>query len=287
MAGKVTTISHENRGRVLLLFLLFSLAIYEFITVGFSTYAIVCLLPLLFLFVYVAFRWRMFTFWTLIFVNYFIQFMVLPPLPLPSSVPNELLQIILLSIAIIDVRQTTHFERTASIMLFALILWCFFCTIEIFNDTCNLGMNIGAWYSGARMMGFQLLYIYLVFTIYISTPEILIKYIKIWAFLSLFSAFWTWKQQNIGLTHSENVFLYGRGSSTHLLQAGTLIRYWSTFSDAANYGCNAAGAAVAFLIFGITSKFRKENFFYLITGILIIISMIVYLLIIYIVKKNL
>lgn len=273
MGGKVTTISHENGGRVLLLFLLFSLAIYEFVTVGFSTYAIVCLLPFLFLFVYIAFRWRMFTFWTLIFVNYFIQFMVLPPLPLPSSVPNELLQIILLAIAIIDVRQTTHFERTTSIMLFALIIWCFFCTIEIFNETCNLGMNIGAWYSGARMMGFQLLYIYLVFTIYISTPEILVKYIRIWALLSLFSAFWTWKQQNIGLTHSENVFLYGRGSSTHLLQAGTLIRYWSTFSDAANYGCNAAGAAVAFLIFGITSKFRKENIIYLITGILIIISM--------------
>lgn len=269
----MTTISHENGGRVLLLFLLFSLAIYEFVTVGFSTYAIVCLLPFLFLFVYIAFRWRMFTFWTLIFVNYFIQFMVLPPLPLPSSVPNELLQIILLAIAIIDVRQTTHFERTTSIMLFALIIWCFFCTIEIFNETCNLGMNIGAWYSGARMMGFQLLYIYLVFTIYISTPEILVKYIRIWALLSLFSAFWTWKQQNIGLTHSENVFLYGRGSSTHLLQAGTLIRYWSTFSDAANYGCNAAGAAVAFLIFGITSKFRKENIIYLITGILIIISM--------------
>ena len=99
------------------------------------------------------------------------------------------------------------------------------------------------------------------------------KYLKIWAIISLFSAFWTWKQQNIGLTPVETGFLHGRGAGTHLLQAGTLIRYWSTFSDAANYGCNAAGAAIAFIVFGITSKLKKDKLFFLIIGILVIKSM--------------
>ena len=266
------TYSKENGGRVLLLFLLFSLAIYEFITAGLPVFAIVCLLPLAVLFIYVAFKWRMSVFWILIVVNYFIQWHDLH-LPIPISLPNEMLQLLLLGIAIIDSRETPHFKRCGNIMLLAIVIWCTFCTLEILNDTCGLGINIGAWYTGARMMAFQMLYIFLVFSIYITTPELLIKYLKVWAFLSLFSAFWTWKQQNIGLTPSESSFLYGRGASTHIIQGGTLIRYFSTFSDAANYGCNAAGAAVAFFIFGITTKFQRDRWLFLIIACAVAVCM--------------
>ena len=214
----------------------------------------------------------MFAFWTLILLNYFIQMKGFP-MPLPMSLPNEMLQLLLLCIAIIDLRQTPHFERSLNVMLMAIIIWCSFCTLEVLNDTCGLGINVSAWYAGARMMAFQLLYIFLVFTIYISSPEILMKYLKIWAFLSLFSAIWTWKQQNIGLTSAETSFLYGRGASTHIIQGGTLIRYFSTFSDAANYGCNAAAAAIAFLVFGITSKIKKNKWLFIIIALLVAKSM--------------
>ena len=272
LSNSFTEYTHENGGRVLLLFLLFLLAIYEFITAGFPAFAVVCLLPFLVLFVYVAFTWRMFTFWVLIFVNYFIQMHGINP-PGPMSLYNEILQIILLAIAIIDTRQNPHFERVGNVMLLSLVVWCSFCTIEILNDTCGLGINIGAWYTGARMMAFQQLYIFLVFSIYISSPEILKKYLIVWALLSLFSAIWTWKQQNIGLTPAENSFLYGRGRPTHIIQGGTLIRYFSTFSDAANYGCNAAASAVAFLIIGITTKIKWERWLFIIIALLVIKSM--------------
>jgi len=262
----------ENGGKVLLLLLLFSLAIYQFITAGFPAFAIICMLPLSVLFVYLAFRWKMFTFWILIIVNYFIQMKGIP-LPFPMSLPNEMLQIVLLGIAIIDARQTAHFERAANLMLLALIIWCAFCTLEVLNDTCGLGINVGAWYTGARLLAFQLLYIFLVFSIYISSPEVLRKYLIVWAILSLFSAIWTWKQQNIGLTPAENSFLYGRGRATHIIQGGTLIRYFSTFSDAANYGCNAAASAVAFLIFGITTKIKWERWLFIIVAIVVVKSM--------------
>ena len=180
-----------------------------------------------------------------------------------------MLEILLLAIAIIDVRQTAHFERTVNIMLLALMIWCGFVTLQVLNNTCDLGIDIAGWYGGARLMAFQLLYIFLVFSIYITTPEILIKYLKIWAILSLFSAIWAWKQQNFGFTEVENVWIQTRGRTTHILQAGTLIRYFSTFSDAANYGCNAASAAVAFIIFGITSKLKQEKFFFIAIGIVV------------------
>ena len=267
-SNRLSEYSHENGGRVLLLFLLFLLALYELGTAGFPAFVVICTLPLIVLYVYVAFKWRMFTFWTLVIVNYFLQ-MKDVILPIPISLPNEMLQMILLAIAIIDARQSPHFERTMNVMLLALVIWCSFCTLQLLNDTCDLGIDIEAWYTGARLIAFQILYTFLIFSIYISSPEVLIKYLKLWAVLSLFSVFWVWKQQNYGFTEAENLWIQTRGRSTHILNAGTLIRYFSTFSDAANYGCNAAAATVAFILFGITSKIKWERIFFLLTGILI------------------
>ena len=271
-SNSISEYTRENGGRVLLLFLLFSLAIYEFVTTGYSAFVTICLSPLLVLLVYVAFKWRMSTFWALIIINYFLQMKDIH-LPVPMSLPNEMLQMVLLAIAIIDARQTPHFERTANLMLFALIIWCGFCTLEILNDTCDLGINVGAWYQGSRLMAFQLLYIFLVFCIYITSPKILITYLKIWVCLSLFTVFWTWKQQYIGFTAKEQLWLDTAGHTTHILNAGTLTRYFSTFSDAANYGCNAAATAVAFIIIGITSTYKRYKFIFILAGVAVIWGM--------------
>ena len=48
-----------NGGRVALLFLLFLLGIYEFVTVGFSAYAIICFIPIIILVVLATFRYSM------------------------------------------------------------------------------------------------------------------------------------------------------------------------------------------------------------------------------------
>lgn len=261
--NRLSEYTHENGGRVVLLFLLFLLAIFLFVNAGFSTFAIVCLSPLLIFAIYVLFNWRMSAFWALIVINYFVQ---LKDSPLPSSVPmsmwNEILEIILLAIAIIDARKTPNFDRCVNLMLFALMIWCGFCTLQIFNNTCDLDFDLWSWYTGARLMAFQILYAFVIFSIYISNPEVLLKYLRLWAILSLFSVFWTWKQKNIGFTTIEYNWLYnGPGQVTHLLNARTLVRYFSTFSDAASYGINAASSSVVFIIIAITSRITWERIF--------------------------
>ena len=266
MNNALRTYAKDNGGRVLLLLLLFLLAIYEFYSAGFPAFAVVCAIPLLVLFFIGSFRYRMFLFWILVFYNYFVQMLDFPKLPGPISLPNELLELSLLAIALIDI-ENSHFKRIGNIMFFSIVGWCAYCTIQVLNDTCGLGMDIGAWYTGARMMAFQLMYIFLVFTLYISSPRILIQYLLFWGALALFAVFWVWKQQNIGLTNIEYGWLYyGQGHNTHLLQAGTLIRYWSIYSDAANYGIGIASTGVAFAIFGITARIKKLKYFLLIVG---------------------
>ncbi len=266
MTSALRTYAKDNGGRVSLLFLLFLLAIYEFITAGFPAFAVICMLPVLVLAVLVAFHFRMLCFWILIVINYFVQWKNFPQVGIPISLYNELLEIILLTLAIIDVKEA-RFERTANIMLYTLIIWCGFCTLEVLNDTCGIGIDVGAWYTTARSIAYQIMYAFLVFSIYISSPKILIKYLYVWGALALFACFWVWKQKNYGFTDIENAWLQNKGRTTHILQGGTLIRYFSIYNDAANFGIGIASTAVAYLIFAITAKIKKHRIFFLVTGL--------------------
>ena len=272
MTNQVVAYSRENGGRVLILFLLFFLAMYQFVKAGLPALAIVCLIPLAIPAIYAAFRWQMLTFWTLIIINYFVMFfgkLQMLPNGIPTSLYNELLELLLIGIALIDLRQSPHFERLGNLMFLTLLIWFGFCTIEVFNDTCGLGIDVGGWYGGARMMAIQLVYACVVFTLYITDPDKLIKYLRIWAILCLFSYFWTWKQQTFGFTASEKLWLETRGRVTHVINGGTLIRYWSTFNDAACYGCHAAASAITFFIIAITTNIKRDRIFFLITALLV------------------
>ena len=263
---KFHSFAKDNGGRVSLLLLLFLLAIYEFINAGFSAFAIVCAIPFLVLAVIAVFRYRMLTFWMLVVVNYILMWHSAPlPSGIPTSLYNEMFEIILIALAIIDVKDA-KFERCGNIMLYTILIWGGFCTLEVLNDTCGIGIDVANWFTTARSIAYQIIYAFLVYTLYITNSKLLIKYLYVWAGLSLFAVFWVWKQKNIGFTPSETSWLYGRGRETHVLQGGTLIRYFSIYGDAANFGIGIASTAVAFIVFGITSKIKRHRIFFLLTG---------------------
>ena len=273
MISAFRTYTHEHGGRVALLFLLFLLALYNLATSGISGFAIICVIPLIILGIYIAFKWPYFLFWSLILINYNLQFFSFNqwlPSGMPLSAYNELFEIALIAVALIDVRKDHQWGRSMNPMGFAILLWFLLCALEVFNDTCSIGINVGAWFTGFRLIAFQLVYFLLIFSIYINSPEVLTKYLKIWAILALFSVYWTFKQKYIGMNPFESARIHAWGSK-HFVNG--IIRYWSTFSDAANYGCNAAATSVAFLLIGLTSKFTKERIFFIIVGLLVLWGM--------------
>ena len=173
------TYANENGGRVLLLFLLFLLAIYQFIHAGFSAFAIICALPIFILYAIATFRYRMLNFWALIVINYLVSWKSFPHIGLPISLYNETFEIILIALAIIDVKDS-KFERCGNLMFLTLLIWCGFCTLEVLNDTCDIGIDVGSWFTTARMMAYQLMYCFIVFTLYITTPKRLTTYLFVW-----------------------------------------------------------------------------------------------------------
>ena len=269
MTKNYITYSRENGGRVLLLFLLFLLSIYSLINSGISGMAMYLALPISILFIYIAFSYRMFTFWALFIINFFVMFLGkerLWPGGIPASLPNEILELILIAIAIIDLRES-NFENLANLMLIAILGWCTFCVIEIFNDTCGLGINVNAWFTGVRLMAFQLLYAVIVFSLYINSTKRIYNLITIWAACLLFSAFWCWKQQYIGWTDGERAWLFSQGHARQHMVNG-IVRYFSVFTDAANFGIHMAAASCFFFIIAITNKVKKHKIFFSIIGVI-------------------
>lgn len=224
-------------------------------------------IPLSIVLVYWSFSYRMFTFWGLFLINYFVMFLSKEnKMPLPASIPNELLEVILIAIAIIDLRES-KFGYLAHFMTFAIFGWCAFCILQILNNTCGLGININAWFIGVRLMAFQLLYAVIVYSLYINTPKRIYTLFFVWAFCLLFSIFWCWKQINIGWTAAESNWLFVQDHARQHMVNG-ITRYFSTFTDAANFGIHMAAASVAFYVIAITNKIKRYKVFFGVIGFL-------------------
>lgn len=266
-SNRISEYAHENGGRVIVLFLLFLISMYSFLNNGINGMAMILVLPLFILAIYFAFSYRMFSFWVLFLINYFVMFLQKENMmPIPASLPNEMLELILIAIAIIDLREN-KFENLANFMFVGVVGWCIFCMIEILNDTCGLGMNVSSWFTGIRLMAFQLLYAVIVFSVYMNTPKRFYQLFIAWALCALFAVFWCWKQINIGWTEAEIHWLFVQGHATQHLVNG-IVRYFGTFTDAANFGIHMACASVAFFIIALTNRIRRYQIFFGIAGAL-------------------
>lgn len=256
---------YAGGGRVILLFLLFLLSLYSLSTQGLTGFAITFgALPIMAIVVALALHYQMFTFWALFIINYFVSFMSrMGWLPIPTSVPNEALEMLCLALAIIDAG-IMRFEKIANAMGLAMLIWFLYCVLELLNNSCDLGFNFGVWYAGFRLIALQLVYAFIVCSIYIDTPKKLINYIRLWAILALFASFWTWKQQTFGFNDAEKVFLIV-AARTHMVNG--IVRFFSIFTDAASCGINMAATAVMFYIIAITSKLKRDKIFFLITAL--------------------
>ena len=262
---------HKNGGRVFILFLLFLLAIYNLYNAGITGFALICCIPLIPIIIFFGFHHKMIMFWLLFLINYFIMGSLLYiNLPCPVSLPSELLEIIILFTILID-SKNIKIHNINNIMLFALLMWFFLACIEMFNDTCNLGFHITAWLIEARLLVFQIIYVYVIYSLLINDYHKIMKFLYVWAFLSIIAALWVWKQKTFGFTLSEKHWLYGYAARTHIV--GGIIRYFSFFSDAANLGCNMASSAITFLILGISSHLKRDRIYFIISGFLCIYGM--------------
>lgn len=262
---KLSNVKSLSGGRVFLLFLLFLISLYEFYSMGIMGMALICLIPLLIGGLIFAFQFKMAVFWFIFIMNYIIMGLTrYYNLPVPVTALTIMPQILLIMICIIDIREKSN-ARFLNIMSLSIFIWSFYIILQLINRTCLLPISFNAWFMNFMFYGLTFILAYCIITTLIRSRKRIMCFYRVWAYLAIIANFWAWRQQNIGFDSTEWVWLMAEGARTHLI--GGSIRYFSFFSDAANFGCSIAASAVAFYIIAITTKFWKDRLLFLIAAI--------------------
>lgn len=253
--------AQEQGGRVIILLLLFLIALYEFYSIGILGLALISIIPLLIAGVYFIFRYQMGFYWCIFLLNYTIMGISrYIDLPVPVTALTILPQILLVMVLVIDIRKNNN-GKYGNLMLLALIIWSVYMLFQLGNRTCDLPISFPSWFQNYLFYSLSFFLCFFIISSIINTPKEIIKFLRWWAYLSIAAVFWAWRQKTFGWDNAENMWLMYGGATTHII--GGSIRYFSFFSDAANYGCHTASAAVAFYIVGITTRIKKDKILFI------------------------
>lgn len=151
----------------------------------------------------------------------------------------------------LDKDKSTDWSKGRNLMFTVCLIWLGYYLLELFNPNNVLD----AWNIGFLPYALiPLLCAFLVPLVVRSTKSIEIL-LFIWSvFVLIFTIKGYW-QKNHGFSEKDLFFLYNSGGwRTHIIWSG--IRFFSCFSDAANYGVHAAMSAT---LFGISAFFVKER----------------------------
>ena len=150
----------------------------------------------------------------------------------------------------------TNWKPGQNIMTYMCTVWLVYYFFEILNP--NNVME--AWNIGLTPYALIPLICAFIVPIVIRTKKDIELLLIVWSIFVLIFTIKGYWQKNHGFSEKDLHFLYALGGwRTHLIWSG--IRYFSCFSDAANYGVHAALSAVVFAIssFYAGSKWKRVN----------------------------
>lgn len=154
----------------------------------------------------------------------------------------------------------TNWKPGQNIMTYMCTVWLVYYFFEILNP--NNVME--AWNIGLTPYALIPLICAFIVPIVIRTKKDIELLLIVWSIFVLIFTIKGYWQKNHGFSEKDLHFLYALGGwRTHLIWSG--IRYFSCFSDAANYGVHAALSAVVFAIssFYAGSKWKRVYFFFI------------------------
>lgn len=193
-------------------------------------------------------------YWALVGVfiaNYFIMGMVRYVPSLPGGIVMDCL--IMFNLFVLLIRscyRKAGWERAHNGLTVAALIWMIYCLLELFNPQT---ISAEGWFIAFR--GYAVYF----FLIAVLTPIIFYRYrdlkriLYIWSALTLLAVLKSYIQRRFGFDTAELRWLFvDGGRSTHIIGSG--VRYFSFFSDAANFGSSMGLSMVVFSIAAIYHK---------------------------------
>jgi len=261
-----------HRTLIYVLFLLGGLmGVYLFLYTGVPQGFLFYLLPLIFLFVVLCVSFPLLCFFFLYVAAYLItgitRYMTLP-VPM-GGIIDLLILFNFLTISLHYVCGNKLGKIYFTPFLFISILWMFFCFFELFNPVTSFSN----WITTVRSIGIHIVLFQILVFLNLDSLKKLRSFFTLWGVLVLIAALKAVGQKYIGFDSSEAAWLYTSGAHTHIIYSG--IRYFSFFTDAANFGCHMGLALVVFTILAFYEKSINRRGFYIVVVILATYGMMI------------
>ena len=219
----------------------------------------IAILPLLIILLFVIIAYSEKGFYP-VFASHFVLLSISSYMDIKLGVITVLITLAVFMLIIIKgIYNRLEWKYAINPMFVVYIIWTAYCILEIANP--NHVQE--AWNVSITQYAVYPLVCAVLVPISIKNKTHIHWLLLIWSIFILFAAFKGYWQKNHGFNERELYFLYELGGAkTHIIWSG--IRYFSIFTDAANYGVHMGMAVIGFGISSIFTSNKILKFYYLI-----------------------
>ena len=185
--------------------------------------------------------------------NYFIMALTRYAHDLPfGMILDALIFYNILIITLQALMRPIEWKRASSGLTVVAAIWMAYCILEIVNPE---SVSVAGWFSSVRSIAFYFFFIVVLTQLTMTEYKYLKYMLAVWSVLTLIAVGKACMQKFFGFNAAENYWLFVLGGrSTHIIHSG--VRYFSFFSDAANFG---SSMGLSMVVFGIASLYYKNR----------------------------
>lgn len=144
-----------------------------------------------------------------------------------------------------------EWRRAGTGLTLAAAIWMIYCVLELFNPQ---SVSPKGWTMAIRSLAFYFFLVVVLTQLTMARYKYLKAMLAVWSVLTLIAVGKALVQKYVGFNAAENYWLFVEGGSvTHIIYTG--VRYFSLYSDAANFG---AGMGLAMVVFSIAALYYRN-----------------------------
>lgn len=257
---------NEKQGTILVLCIFFLLYVWELVQYGSHLVFFTGLMPFLLFFIYLCVDKPYILLGLFFIINYVIMGINrYYSIPIPITNVFDLLYGLLL--LLITIRQLTKKDKFPNILnpyTIITLIWILYCIINIGNGITG-NIQAEAWLKAIRPIALYPFLTCLIISVHCKHYSAIRYFLILWGICTLLAVAKGYWQRNHGFDSTELAWLWAYGARTHFIHSG--IRYFSFFTDAANFGCSMGLSSVAYILSFFYVKQKKIKLFYLIVGL--------------------
>lgn len=210
---------------------------------------------------------------SLFILNYFILGLGRYVKSIPGGIMMDTLFLLTFFIIFITAAEKNRYDwkRTVNLLNGCVLVWLLYCVMQIFNPEA---VSFNAWLQGVRGEAIYFFLVILLSQLLFTSFQDMKLIAFIWSLLVITAVLKALMQKYIGFDAAEQYWLFVEGfARTHIIQTG--IRYFSFFTDAANFGAGMGYSMVFFILIAFAQKSRSFKIYYLIVGLLACYGMMI------------